>query len=495
MLQAGGNAFDAALGAMLAACVAEPVLASPGGGGFLTAQPAGGEPLVYDFFAHTPRRKLPAEAIDFSPIVADFGTASQIFHIGMGAMATPGFVRGLFEIQQERCRLPMDLLMSPAIELAKAGVEINPFQDLIARIVSPILRSTPEALALHASPADASRLISLGETHRLPLLGDFFSALEAEGAALFYQGEVARQLVEDNHALGGQLQREDLAGYRVIRRKPLIQRYRGAHLVTNPLPSLGGTLIAFALGLMSSEQFNPGEIAGERHLRQLARVMRLTQLIRSDAQTPMDRILEPEVAQRYRQRLRQGGLSRRGTTQISVADSQGNLASMTLSNGEGCGYVIPQTGVMMNNMLGEEDLNPGGFHRWPVNQRLASMMAPSLLLSANGDSIVTGSGGSNRIRSAILQVVSHLLDFGLPLTEAVARPRIHFEDNLLSLEPGIGEEVALALLDEFPEQQSWEQQSLFFGGAHSVQRRADGQLQGVGDERRGGVALLAGSSS
>ena len=493
MLEAGGNAFDAAVGAMLAACVAEPVLASPGGGGFLTALPAGGEPLVYDFFAHTPRQKKPEEAIDFSPIVADFGTASQIFHIGMGSMATPGFVRGLFEIQRERCRLPMGLLMTPARQLAREGVEINPFQDLIARIVSPILQATPEALTLHASPRDPSRLITLGERHRLPELGDFLDALEAEGPALFYQGEVARQLVEDNRRLGGQLQREDLENYRLIRRKPLIQPYRNARLITNPLPSLGGTLIAFALGLMSNEHFAAGELNAERHLRHLSRVMRLTQLIRNDAEAPMDQILNPEIAQRYRHRLRQGGVSSRGTTQISVADSDGNLASLTLSNGEGCGYVIPQTGVMMNNMLGEEDLNPGGFHRWPVNQRLASMMAPSLLLGSNGESIVTGSGGSNRIRSAILQVVSHLIDFDLPLSEAVSHPRIHFEDNLLSLEPGIAMKVSQALLDEFPEQQTWKQQSLFFGGAHSVQRGSDGQLHGIGDPRRGGVAKLAGA--
>ncbi len=491
MLQAGGNAFDAALSAMLAACVAEPVLASPGGGGFLTALPAGEEPLVYDFFAHTPRQRRPAEAIDFSPIVADFGTASQVFHIGMGSMAAPGFVRGLFGIHEERCRLPMDLLMAPARQLAREGVEINPFQDLIARIVSPILKATPEALALHASPADPGRLITLGERHWLPELGDFFSALETEGAELFYQGEIARRLVEDNQALGGQLQREDLEHYRLIRRKPLIQLYRNARLITNPLPSLGGSLIAFSLGLLESEHFEPAELGSERHLRHLSRVMRLTQAVRSDEQTGMDRILSPGVAQHYRQRLRQGGLSRRGTTQISVADSEGNLASLTLSNGEGCGYVIPHTGIMMNNMLGEEDLNPGGFHRWPVDQRLASMMAPSLLLSDSGEATVIGSGGSNRIRSAILQVVSHLLDFDLSLNDAVSRPRIHFEDNLLSLEPGIASEVSRALLDEFPQQQHWQNKSLFFGGVHTVIRRPDGRLQGIGDERRGGVSRQA----
>ena len=156
--------------------------------------------------------------------------------------------------------------------------------------------------------------------------------------------------------------------------------------------------------------------------------------------------------------------------------------------------MIPKTGVMMNNMLGEEDLNPGGFHRWPTDQRLASMMAPSLVLDSSGEAIVIGSGGSNRIRSAILQVVSHLLDFDLSLSEAVSQPRLHFEEQLLSLEPGIAESVCHALLDEFPQQQCWQEKSLFFGGVHTASRHADGRLQGMGDERRGGVAMLSGNT-
>ncbi|MCU7843592.1 MAG: gamma-glutamyltransferase [Candidatus Thiodiazotropha sp. (ex Monitilora ramsayi)] len=489
MLHEGGNAFDAVLAAMLAACVAEPVLASPGGGGFLTAMPTDSAPAVYDFFAQTPGRKLPGNQIDFHPIVADFGTASQVFHIGMGAMATPGFVRGLFTIHRERCRLPLDMITQPAIRLAREGISINHFQALIARIVAPILQATPDALASHASPADPTRLIRRGEVHFQPLLADFFDALQHEGESLFYEGEIGKQLIEDSRSTGGLLQMEDLQDYRVIKREPLKYRYRDTQLITNPLPSLGGTLIAFALGLLQTEKI--GELApgSEGHLRHLSRVMRLTQETRSHDHSLMDNILSPETSRHYQTMLRDRGISKRGTTQISIADSLGNLASMTLSNGEGCGYVIPGTGVMMNNMLGEEDLNPGGFHHWQENQRLSSMMAPSLLLTRSGDTIVTGSGGSNRIRSAVLQVISNLLDFSMPLEQAVSQPRIHFEADLLSLEPGIPQESADALRDEFPEQQLWKHKNLFFGGAHTVMRSRKGELVGIGDERRGGVSM------
>lgn len=489
VLLAGGNAFDATLAAMLAACVAEPVLASPGGGGFLTAKPAGSDAEIYDFFAQTPMEKQPGGSIDFRPIVADFGTASQTFHIGMGAIATPGFVRGLFAIHRDHCRLPLDALAAPAIRLAREGVTINPFQDLIARIVSPILMATPEARAIHASPADQRQLIRQGERHLQPALADFIDTLQHEGEALFYEGEVGEALIETCRTGGGHLRMPDLLNYRVARRRPLQTTYRRARLLSNPLPSLGGTLIAFSLGLLESEPPAKGGACSEAHLRHLSRVMRLTQQLRSEEQALMERILSPEVAVRYRTLLRSCAVARRGTTQISIADGEGNLASTTLSNGEGCGYIVPGTGIMMNNMLGEEDLNPGGFHRWPENRRLASMMAPSLLLTGQGDAIVTGSGGSNRIRSAILQVISNLLDFDMSVEQAVSQSRIHYEADLLSIEAGIDPSTARSLRDEFPRQQLWQEKNLFFGGAHTVVRKADGSLSGVGDERRGGVVI------
>jgi gamma-glutamyltranspeptidase/glutathione hydrolase len=489
ILKMGGNAFDAAVAAMLTACVAEPVLASLGGGGFLTAQVNGQSPRIYDFFAQTPKQKKPIQELDFYPIEANFGTASQTFHIGMGSIATPGFIRGLFAIYDHHCRLPVADLFQPAIERAKNGVEINQFQHLIASIVGPILRATPGALAVNASPGDGHQLISVGECHKQPALADFLGALQHEGGRLFYEGEAGQRLIKDCSEQGGHLTPQDLVDYQVVIREPLRYVYHEAEIFTNPLPSLGGTLIAFSLGLMANYSMTTKVTSRESTLRLLARTMQLTQQARHENRQSMDRILNPEISETYHKQLRNGGLSTRGTTQISIADRHGNLASMTLSNGEGCGYIIPHTGIMMNNMLGEEDLNPLDFHQWPEDTRLASMMAPTLILTGDGDAIVTGSGGSNRIRSAILQVILNHLDQHMPLAKAVSHPRIHFENNLLSLEPGIDRQLCEELLDEFQHQQHWKQKNLFFGGAHSVMLDCKGNLTGTGDERRGGVSL------
>jgi len=490
ILREGGNAFDAAVAAMLTACVAEPVLASLGGGGFLTARPNRSTPLVYDFFTHTPIQKKPTASIDFYPIEADFGTARQTFHIGMGSIATPGMIRGIFAIHRDLCRLPLPLLFEPALALARQGVVINSFQHLISRIVSPILTSTPGAMALNRSPSAGGQLIREGECQRHPELADFIESLQREGEDLFYRGEAGKRLIEACIKHGGHLRWNDLSGYRVIKREPLTHRYRDARLITNPLPSLGGTLIAFALGLLEGEPFDSTRPGSTEHIRRLTKVICLTQRLRNARRDDLSQILQPEVREQALESLNEPWICTRGTTQISIADRAGNLASVTLSNGEGSGYVIADTGIMMNNMLGEADLNPHGFHQWPANQRIASMMAPSLVMRDDGGTIVTGSGGSNRIRSAILQVLSNLIDFHMPLQDAVAHSRIHFEDGLLSLEPEVDPAILHALESEFPDQQLWHDKSLFFGGAHTVTADARGVLMGIGDTRRGGVALI-----
>ncbi len=496
ILAEGGNAFDACLAAMFASCVAEPVLSSLGGGGFLLAYSENREPVLYDFFAHTPSHKPHAQQLDFYPIIADFGTAQQEFHIGMGSIAVPGVVRGIFAIHRELCTLPLSVIIEPAIQLARSGVRINSFQHYISTIVAPIIESAPEALGIHECSNQPGKIAPEGEIVRHSALADLLVALIQEGEELFYRGELAQQLVQGCRANGGAIRLEDLAGYRVEKRTPLSLNYRGALLQTNPAPSIGGTLIAFTLAILEKQVLSNTQLHSAEHLTNLAYAMQITQLLRHDHKidsyldaSASDQILSHESIESYHNILRDHTICSRGTTQISVADSKGNMASMTLSNGEGSGYVLPGTGIMLNNMLGEEDLNPRGFHQWPENKRIASMMAPTMALLPNGDMIVTGSGGSNRIRSAILQVLINLIDFNKDVTEAVETARIHLENGLLNLEDGIPPETISSLTREFTQHHLWPEKNLFFGGAHTVLRTHNGDLQGKGDSRRGGVCI------
>jgi gamma-glutamyltranspeptidase/glutathione hydrolase len=209
----------------------------------------------------------------------------------------------------------------------------------------------------------------------------------------------------------------------------------------------------------------------------------------------MDRLLDPATVAEWQRSLDRHALFSRGTTHISVADRQGNIASLTASNGEGCGYVLPGTGIMLNNMLGEEDLNYGGFHRWPEGARLASMMSPALAELADGTRLALGTGGSNRIRSAMTQVLVNLLDFGLPPEQAVQAPRMHLEGEMLSIEPGFDEATLAALIAAAPRHHLWPEKNLFFGGVHTVSIRPGGLFDGAGDPRRGGTVAYASTAS
>jgi len=487
LLEAGGNAFDAALAALCAACVAEPVLTSLGGGGFLTARTADGATRVYDFFVQTPRRKRPLGEIDFYPVVANFGTAQQEFHIGLGSMATPGVVRGLFDVHRDLGRVPMSRIVEPAVAVARAGVRLNALQAYIFGIVAPIYLATPGARRLYASPDDPTRLYGEGQCMRQPELADALELLALEGDRLFYDGELAKALVELSQGQGGQLQAEDLRHYRTQVRAPLRHRYRDARLYLNPQPSCGGLLIAFALALLEHQDLGRAGFGSPGHLLTLARAMEQTNTARGVGPSD-ERLLADDWLARYRAAVHGRPLATRGTTQISVLDAWGNAASLTLSNGEGCGQVLPGTGIMLNNMLGEEDLNPEGFHRWREDVRVASMMAPTIAEHA-GRLIALGSGGSNRLRTAILQTLSNLIDFGLSPEAAVAAPRIHLERDTLSIEPGLSPESVGVLGEHWPSLQAWDAPNLFFGGTHTV--LYDGRrFDGAGDPRRGGVLRL-----
>ncbi|NIR61859.1 MAG: Gamma-glutamyltranspeptidase, partial [Gammaproteobacteria bacterium] len=315
--------------------------------------------------------------------------------------------------------------------------------------MSATFTATEDCHRIFRSAHDASALVGEGEILRQPELADTLETLAIEGDALFYRGEIAAAIAADMGA-GGQISRDDLASYTVERREPLTLDYHGVRMHTNPPPSSGGLLIAFGLALLENLDVASLGAASCDYLHTLVDVFGATAEARVAAAgagvLDAGQMLDAGYLTRYRDEIAGRAASRRGTTHMSVIDGAGNLASLTVSNGEGSGYVVPGTGIVMNNMLGEEDLNPGGFQRWPVAHRMTSMMAPTLLEWPEGETVALGSGGSNRLRTAILQVLVNLIDFELPVEEAVHAPRVHYENGLLSVEGGFDLEALAPLL-------------------------------------------------
>jgi gamma-glutamyltranspeptidase/glutathione hydrolase len=469
------------------------------GGGFLLARPADGEPLLYDFFCQTPKVKRPAEALEFYPVDVDFGTTTQEFHIGMGAMATPGMVAGLFAVHGDLGRLPMTRIVEPAIRLARHGAPVSPLQAHILEIVEPIYVATESARALFASVTEPGRVLRADETYRPDAMAGTLEALARDGARLFYEGEIAVEILEASRE-GGALTAEDLAGYRAIRRAPLLRESAGTRILTNPPPSSGGPLIAFALAMLEGGGKATAGRDDPAWLMQLADAMAVTNAARTgcgldegcDPARVAELLSDPVVAQ-YRAVMAGRALKQGGTTHVSVIDGDGNAATLSMSNGEGNGHVLPDCGIMPNNMLGEEDINPKGFHEWEPDSRISSMMSPTLVEHAGGRRTVLGSGGSNRIRTAILQVLMNLLRFDMGLKAAVEAPRIHYERGLLNVEAvGIAGGFDAARIAPFAEpfaaKELWDHFSMFYGGVHAVSLDpASGAFDGAGDPRRGGV--------
>ena len=485
ILQDGGNAFDAALAATFMTFVAEAVFASPGGGGFLMARQAGSDRCaLFDFFVETPLKRRADNEVSFFPIYADFGPAKQEFHIGLGASATPGMVPGMFAVREALCRLPMKRLVEPAARAACAGFPLTEFQAYLFTVIAPILTAS-ESVARVFAPGGKPMIA--GETFRNEGLAETLEWLAEDGARLFVDGDVGRAILAESADLGGHLTYDDLKRYRVELREPLYWRHGPATVALNPPPAASGALIAFGLAYLKALA-ESGRAIDAHALRQ---AMAATNEARAaHGQGLAERLAGGALAKELREAHRHPP-AYRGTTQVSVIDADGNAASVSLSNGEGNGFIVGNFGFMLNNMLGEEDLSSGRLDQWREGTRLSSMMAPTIILQPDGTVTALGTGGSNRIRTALLQVAVALIDHVTSLEAAVEAPRLHVErDGTISFEPGLPETAQAEFLALGAQAHAWPARNLFFGGVHAARRHGNGGVEGAGDPRRQGVAQL-----
>src|SRR5579875_1295947 len=463
VLRAGGNAVDAALGAMLAALTCEPLLTGLGAGGYMLVAREGTAPVLLDFFVEAPGRGAGQGAA--------VGDAVQIFHVGPASAGTYGFPAGVCEASRRFGTVPLADLATPAARLAREGVRLSAEQAYIVEILGPTVLSTPECAALFAPDG---RLLRVGDRFRQPEVGDAIERLGHDGCDPFYTGDVGSAIAGWLAQRGGLVSAADLAAYEVIAREPLRGDYRGREVLTNPPPSPGGLLLASALAELDHAP-SPPPITAVADAMQSAQDARTGDFLHG--------LAEPGFAQRFL-----GQASRLGsTTHVAALDADGGACSVTCSNGSASGVVVPGTGIHLNNMLGESDLNPEGFHRHPPGRRMPSMMSPTVLMRDGRPELAVGSAGSNRIRSAILQTILRCVDERMSAQDAVQAPRIHYEDGVVFAEPGVDVE---ALEGAGRTVRRFRAPNLFFGGAQAAERDADGSFSGGGDPRRGGAALV-----
>ncbi|HSV67112.1 MAG TPA: gamma-glutamyltransferase [Mycobacteriales bacterium] len=479
LLRAGGNAVDAAVAAMLTSFVAEPMLTGLGAGGYLLVAPPGGEPVLVDFFVESPGRGVdPSGRAPLLPVEVSFGDAVQVFHAGAASCAVYGAPAGVAEAAKRFGTAPLAELTAPASALARRGVRVNEQQAYVFSLLTGIIGSTSQARARYLVDGRPPRE---GDLLADPDLADALDRLGAEGAAPFYTGDIGTAVADWVRGQGGTLSREDLAAYQVMPREPVQVSYGGRQVYTNPPPSAGGLLVAEALALLAGTAASRG--GGPPDEVALAGALLAAQPSRPPTPPPTDAEAAAELAAPARRANRLGS-----TTHISVIDADGWACSVTCSNGEGSGLVVPGTGVHVNNMMGEEDLSPRGLLTHPPGLRLPSMMNPTVVARDGAAELVLGSAGSSRIRSALVQVIVNVIDRDMQAQEAVDAPRLHAQDGLVYVEPGID---VTALRAAGHPVTRFRAPNLFFGGCQAVQRHRTGALTGAGDPRRGGAVAVA----
>ncbi len=458
VLNDGGNAVDAAIAACATTFVAEPMLASAGGGGLMTVCVDGHDPVVIDFFADAPGTGgVSPDVLDFRSVVIDFGTVTQEFHIGRGSAAVPGLLPGLAEAHRLFASRDLAYLVAPAQRLAREGIAVTAETAHTFHLLWPLLRGYPETVELYGGSCP-----SQGSVLANPALADTLDEFARTGEMPNRMFDGVLERFGPEH--GGLISEADLRAYAPAVRPPLTIDLELWQAHTSPL--VGGQLVDVIVGNLAG-----GAVAADE----------------------ADEVLRYARASRAGHAQREALISPGSTTHISVIDDSGGAVSLTLTNGEGCGELIPHTGIQLNNFLGEEDLNPHGFHKHAPGVRLPTMMAPTVGVRAGVPSLALGSGGSNRIRTAVGQVLYRVAGLDSSIESAVMAGRVHAEGDVVWVElEGVSEPAkALERLDgEFSTVHPFERRDFFFGGVHAVFIDVDGNKHGVGDRRRGGAALI-----
>ena len=442
ILRAGGSAADAAVAAVLAACVAETVFTGLGGGGFATYYDAAtGEVTCLDFFVAVPGLGSDSEPGPMTMLSVAFGDVPQAFSIGAPSVAVPGVPAGCAEVHRRWGRLPWAELVAPALCLAKNGVLLPPTHATVLGLIAGGL-AVGDGAAVYAP--DGTLAVG-GATLQHPGLDRMLEMLMEEGPAAFYRGPVAQDLVDVVAAGGGVLTADDLAAYAV-------------HEVTAGTARFGSATVRARTDLnRCRDAFAalPGDLAD---------------------------LPAPSRAAAVAAAL--GGPDLLGdTTNVSVVDADGNACVVTTTMGLGSGVWVPGLGVHLNSMLGEGELLIGP---QVPGARMGSMMCPLVVVDDDHRLVAAaGAAGASRIRTALVHSVVGATVEGLPADVAVARPRTHPVGPVLHVEPGLPAEVEEHLRAVGWVVQKWPRRDAYFGGASMVGRTGAGA-----DPRRDGAALL-----
>ncbi|MGB7704057.1 MAG: gamma-glutamyltransferase [Pseudolabrys sp.] len=512
ILDRGGNAVDAAVAVGFALAVTYPRAGNIGGGGFMVIHLGKtGEDAAIDY-----RETAPAAATETMFLDANGEPDPKKSRDSGLSVGVPGTVAGLAlaHAKYGSGKLSLAELIEPAIELARNGVEI------VDDIADTLPLAQPRIARWHSSApvflnSDGTVLMP-GQDLLQPDLAITLRAIASDGPKGFYEGPVAEKIVAAVRKAGGVMTTEDMKNYRAILREPVRGTYRGYDIVSMPPPSSGGVHLIEMLNIL--EGYDLAKLPRGESLHVLAEVMKRAYADRATFMGDPDSVKMPVaglISKKYAAALRTqignratpatevrsgnpADFEGQNTTHFSVIDSAGNAVSntYTLNFSYGLGLVAEGTGVLLNNELDDFTSKPGTANAYGLvgynanlpgpGKRPLSSMTPTIVMKDGKPFLITGSPGGSRIISTVLQIIVNVIDFHLPVDQAVSAPRVHhqWQPDELSAEPGISPEILDGLVKRGHKVVPTPPQT----SANSIEITADGYVGAADRRTRGSLA-------
>jgi gamma-glutamyltranspeptidase/glutathione hydrolase len=511
VLRSGGNAIDAAVAVSFALAAAHPQAGNIGGGGFLVyyeAKDKGVWSLDY-------REVAPMEAKHDTYLKPD-GSAAKESQTGPLAVGVPGSVAGLVEMHRRFGSKPWRSLVAPAVDLARGGVRTDGelTADLAQAQRERHIDQFPATAALFYPD---SKPLAAGSTL---VQRDLAETLEriAQAPSDFYSGVTAKKMVETVRSGGGILSYRDLREYRPVWRAPFRIDYGAYQIYTMAPPAGGGLVLAETLAILSAFDLPSFGFQTARTIHLMAEAERRAFIDRdkylgdpASTRIPYRDLLSPDRAKQWRSSIDLDHASLTAalaepssigepphTTHFSIVDAEGNIAAVTttLNDNFGSGVVVAGGGFLLNNEMDDFTTAPGKPNLYGLVQssanaiqpgkRMASSMAPTIVLRNGAPWLVLGTRGGATIPTSVLQVFMNIAVFGKSLTDAIAAPRYHQQESPedLDYETGMAPPALLTQLNAMGHGVKGREP---IGDIHAVMIE-EGKLTAVADPRHGGAA-------
>lgn len=501
IIEAGGNAVDAAVAVGFALGVCEPQSSGIGGGGFMTLRLANGETTFIDF------REVAPEAAEPSMWQKDENgnIVNNEKKIGGKAVGVPGEVKGLLYVLENYGTMSREEVMNPAIDMAKEGYEVSAILNRDILDSYDTIEKYPATAAIYLNEGLPWQI---GETVKNPDLAKTLELIRDEGETAFYKGPVAEAMIQAVNDAGGRMTQEDLDQYEISIREPVVGTYRGYEIISSPPPSSGGTHIIEMLNIMENFDVASMEVNSTEYLHMLSEVYKMAFADRAKymgdpafLDLPITGLTSKAYAKELydtidmtkAQEYKEGDpwpYESDQTTHYSIMDKEGNMVAVTktVNNVFASGVVAEGTGILMNNQMNDFDFGEGLANSVAGKKKPLSSMSPTLVLKDGKPVMSVGCPGGVRIFGGVVQVITKYIDHGMDIQEAIDSPRIHDSFGELLIEGRIDPEVVKEL-EAMGHKVTVEDEWVSYPCIQATVMLEDGTLRGGADPRRDGKAL------